>query len=107
MLTCGFSSELWRTVLQRLTPSQPGFPDWNELLSWVKRSSARGPSLLRKIVAQATVYHIWRQQNDTLHNQSFNPASAVFRIIDREIKLIILERRGKRNFKFLLSKWLS
>lgn len=107
MLTCGFSSELWRTVLQRLSYSQPGFLDWNELLSWIKRSSPRAPSLLRKIVAQATVHHIWRQRNDTLHNQSFNPASVVFRMIDREIKLIILGRRGNRNFKFLLSKWLS
>lgn len=107
MLTCGFSSEIWRAVLHRLSGNLTGFLDWNELLSWVKRSSDKAPTLLRKVAAQTTIYHIWRQRNDTLHNQCFTPASAVFRLIDREIKLIILGRRGRGNFNSLLSKWLS
>lgn len=107
MLTCGFSSEIWRLVLHRLSSSLTGFLDWNELLSWVKRSTSNAPTLLRKIAAQATIFHIWRQRNDTLHNHCFSPATSVFRLIDREIKLIILGRRGRGNFNSLLSKWLS
>ncbi|WZY81918.1 hypothetical protein YC2023_028302 [Brassica napus] len=41
------------------------------------------------VVNVATVYHIWKQRNNALHNQVSHTATEVFRFIDRDIKTII------------------
>ncbi|KAF3488878.1 hypothetical protein F2Q69_00055610 [Brassica cretica] len=61
---------------------------------------------MRKIAAQTTIYHIWRQRNHTLHNHIVIPATSVFKSLDREIMNIILGRRHKKEFSALLSLWL-
>lgn len=106
LLHCGFSAEIWRLVLSRFFSSQTGFLNWTELLSWIKQSSSRAPALMRKIAAQTTIYHIWRQRNHTLHNHIVIPATSVFKSLDREIMNIILGRRHKKEFSALLSLWL-
>ncbi|CAF1706865.1 unnamed protein product, partial [Brassica napus] len=42
-------------------------------------------SLLRKVATHSTIYNIWRQRNNQLHNQILISASTVFRLIDRDI----------------------
>ena len=67
-LSCAFSSEIWKLVFMRLSPSLHLFNTWSELLSWLRSSSSSAPSTLRKVTAQATIYHIWKQRNNVLHN---------------------------------------
>ncbi|KAF3520968.1 hypothetical protein DY000_02063448 [Brassica cretica] len=50
---------------------------------------------------------MWQQRNNLLHNNIFLTAASVFRLIDRDIRFIILGRRNKRLFKDLLLLWLS
>ncbi|CAN6821472.1 unnamed protein product, partial [Brassica oleracea var. botrytis] len=63
-------------------------------------------SLLRKVATHSTIYNIWRQRNNQLHNQILISASTVFRLIDRDIRNTLLGRRSKKNFRPLLAKWL-
>ncbi|CAL9213946.1 unnamed protein product, partial [Arabidopsis halleri] len=58
-LSCVYASEIWSQVFSRLAPSRRLVFSWAELLSWTRHSSSQAPSLLRKVAAQATVYHIW------------------------------------------------
>lgn len=106
LLHCGFSSQVWRFVLAKLDPRRTSFTCWSELLSWLRDQPSHCPSILRKIVTQTTIFQLWKQRNNLLHNRIFIPASTVFRIIDREVRYIILGRRHKRLFKNLLSFWL-
>lgn len=103
LLTCGYSSEIWRLVLPRLASPNVCFMNWTKLLSWIKEPASGNVSILKKIATQSTVYHIWRQRNNILHNQVLIPPNTVFRIIDRELRNILLGRRDKRKYTTLLS----
>lgn len=107
LLNCGHSAEIWRKVLTRLRSSHGCFTEWNELLSWIKEPAVTTLQTLKKIVTQATLYHLWHQRNNIVHNHTLYPADTVFRIIDREVRNIILGRRGRRKFTSLLSIWLA
>ncbi|CAG7890977.1 unnamed protein product, partial [Brassica rapa] len=107
LLTCGYSSEIWRLVLPRLASPNVCFMNWTELLSWIKEPASGNVSILKKIATQSTVHHIWRQRNNILHNQVLIPPNTVFRIIDREVRNILLGRRDKRKYTTLLSSWLQ
>lgn len=105
--TCSFSQDLWRLVLSRVDPNRPLLLSWAELLSWVIDSSSSSPTLLRKIVAQACLYHIWKQRNNLVHNQISIPPSTIFLLLDREIRNIISARRHRKRFRNLMQLWLS
>ncbi|KAF2535237.1 hypothetical protein F2Q68_00020186 [Brassica cretica] len=104
LLTCGYSSEIWRYVLPRLESPNVCFMNWTELLSWIKAPARGNFCTLKKIVTQSTLYHIWRQRNNILHNQVLIPPDTVFRIIDREVRNIL---RGRRPYNTLLFSWLK
>ncbi|KAG7551508.1 Reverse transcriptase domain [Arabidopsis thaliana x Arabidopsis arenosa] len=106
LITCNFSSTIWLQILARLDPRQL-FLSWTELLSWIRSSSQAAPSLLRKIVAQASIYHIWKQRNNVVHNQIFIPTSALFKLIDRDIRNTINARRQRKRFRNLMQLWIS
>ncbi|KAG5374620.1 hypothetical protein IGI04_039216, partial [Brassica rapa subsp. trilocularis] len=107
LLTCGYSSEIWRYILPRLESPDVCFMNWTELLSWIKAPARGNFCTLKKIVTQSTLYHIWRQRNNILHNQVLIPPDTVFRIIDRDVRNILLGRRGRRAYNTLLSSWLK
>ncbi|KAG5399646.1 hypothetical protein IGI04_014253 [Brassica rapa subsp. trilocularis] len=107
LLTCGYSSEIWRYVLPRLESPNVCFMNWTELLSWIKAPARGNFCTLKKIVTQSTLYHFWRQRNNILQNRVLIPPDTVFRIIDREVRNILLGRRGRRAYNTLLSSWLK
>ncbi|XP_024007589.1 uncharacterized protein LOC112083554 [Eutrema salsugineum] len=106
LLTCRFSAEIWKMVLARLDRNQPMFFSWAELLSWMSTRSPQAPSTLRKLTTHATIYHIWRQRNNVLHNQQTISPMAIFKIIDRMVKNIITARRHRRAFSDLMVLWI-
>ncbi|KAG7600321.1 Reverse transcriptase zinc-binding domain [Arabidopsis suecica] len=106
LLTCSYSASVWSLTLARLRYSNSSFLDWDELLNWTRGSANFSPSLLRKIVAQATVYAIWKQRNNILHNSQVIPPSVIFKTIDREIINTINARRHRRKFRALMSLWI-
>lgn len=107
LITCAFSSEIWKLVLERIDPLRPSFLSWAELLSWLRASSNAAPSILRKIIAQATIYHLWKQRNNVVHNQVSLPPGSIFNLINREIRNIISARRHRKRFRDLMQLWIS
>lgn len=105
-LTCGFSSQLWYLVFNRLSPRQRLFSTWAELLSWTRQSSPAAPSLLRLVAAQALIYGIWRQRNNVLHNSQRISPTIIFRMLDREIRNIITSRRRRKHWCSLMLLWI-
>jgi len=65
-----------------------------------------GPSLLRKVAAQASVYFIWKQRNNMVHNLQHIPPSIIFRCIDREVRNTITSRRHRKHCKQLMLLWI-
>ncbi|CAG7896282.1 unnamed protein product, partial [Brassica rapa] len=64
-------------------------------------------TLLRKLATHTTVYFLWKQRNNLIHNQISLPPATVFRAIDREVRNIIPARRHRKNFDSLMVMWLS
>ncbi|KAL9307871.1 putative reverse transcriptase zinc-binding domain-containing protein [Arabidopsis thaliana] len=106
LLYCVFSAVIWKLVFFRLTPSQAIFNSWAELLSWTRINSSKAPSLLRKIAAQASVFHLWKQRNNVLHNSIFISPATVFHFIDREVRNIITARRKRKRWRNLMIRWI-
>ncbi|KAF3590000.1 hypothetical protein F2Q69_00030544 [Brassica cretica] len=89
LLSCEYSQDVWREVLIRCQPPPSAFTNWAELLSWIKAPASRRLTLLRILAAQTVVFHIWKQRNNLLHNQSSIPDVLVFYGIDKELRNII------------------
>lgn len=106
-LNCAFSQVIWRLVFSRLDPNRSLLLSWSELLSWVRVSSQAAPSLLRKLIVQATIYHIWKQRNNLVHNQQAIPSATIFKLLDKDIRNIISARRHRKTFYNLMQCWLT
>ncbi|XP_019094516.1 PREDICTED: uncharacterized protein LOC109129925 [Camelina sativa] len=106
LLSCSYSMEIWRMIHRRLSLPPPLFRNWESLLGWIRLSTASSPSTLRKIVAQATIYALWKQRNNILHNLQAVPPYVIFKEIDREIINTTIARRHRKNFKKLFYFWV-
>ncbi|KAL1188007.1 hypothetical protein V5N11_026319 [Cardamine amara subsp. amara] len=106
-LHCDFSSQIWNQSLSRLGLSNFLFADWSCLLSWLSTSSPHIPKKLKRLVAQATVFMIWRERNTRLHTSSSATAAEINKAIDRSIRDTLLARRKRKGFGKLLSLWFS
>lgn len=104
LLNCPYSLSMAQS---RLGMTSMVFASWAALISWVKGSSNRSPTLLRKLVAHAIIYGIWKQRNNLLHNQQVIPSSMVFREVDRLVRNSITARRNRRKFASLMQLWLQ
>ncbi|KAL9309953.1 putative EF-hand domain, reverse transcriptase zinc-binding domain-containing protein [Arabidopsis thaliana] len=107
LLTCFYSAQIWLQILARIDPNRSLFVSWAELLSWLRASSVSAPSTLRKVAAQTSIYHIWKQRNNVIHNQIIIPNVTVFKLINREIKNIITARQQRKRFRHLMQLWIS
>ncbi|KAL9278659.1 hypothetical protein AtEden1_Chr5g0089201 [Arabidopsis thaliana] len=107
LLNCPYSLSIWQMAQSRLGMTSMVFASWAALISWVKGSSNRSPTLLRKLVAHAIIYGIWKQRNNLLHNQQVIPSSMVFREVDRLVRNSITAWRNRRKFASLMQLWLQ
>ncbi|XP_056843211.1 uncharacterized protein LOC130495738 [Raphanus sativus] len=107
LLSCEFSVDIWKAVFSRCSPPPAMFTEWSELLSWIRSPASSKSSLLRKLVAQTVIYHIWRQRNNLIHNQKSIPPPIVFQGIDRDVRNIISSRRHRKLFRSLMALWFS
>ncbi|XP_019099950.1 PREDICTED: uncharacterized protein LOC109132637 [Camelina sativa] len=106
LLSCCFSSGIWLLVQLRLSLPPVVFRNWESLLAWIRLSTASSPSLLRKIAAQATIYVVWKQRNNMLHNLQAVPPTTIFKQVDRKIINTTIARRHRNNFRNLFSLWV-
>lgn len=106
LLRCAFSDQIWRfiQVILRLPPCI--FYTWAALIAWTRLKSDSAPPILRKLAAQAAVYHIWKQRNNVLHNNANLSALTIFKDIDREVRNTISARRTRKHFRDLMILWI-
>ncbi|CAA7030641.1 unnamed protein product [Microthlaspi erraticum] len=97
---------VWKRVLSRLDRLQILFQTWEDLMVWMTASSVIAPQILRKFVVQATIFHLWRQRNNILHNQRLIPPDLIFNMLDRDIRNIINSRRRRKGCEILMQLWL-
>lgn len=103
LLRCDYSVQIWNLVQLRLGLVPCIFHTWLALLAWTKTKNDSSPLTLRKIVAQATLYHIWKQRNNVLHNHQSVSAELIFKEIDRQIRNTITTRRNRKLFRDLMN----
>ncbi|KAL1213143.1 hypothetical protein V5N11_022535 [Cardamine amara subsp. amara] len=108
LLHCEFSSEVLYLVLHRLGMPRLLFVDWSTLLSWLlSHSSPSSSTKLKRLVAHTTIYMLWRERNNRLHNSSSATAAEIFKMIDRSVRDTLLARRKRKAFANLLSLWFT
>ncbi|RID78286.1 hypothetical protein BRARA_A01130 [Brassica rapa] len=76
--------------------------DWAELLSWIRAPPEKKHSLLRKLAAQSTVFHLWKQRNNIIYNHTCLTPTETFRVIEREMRNIISAKKDHKLFKSLM-----
>ncbi|KAG7564362.1 Reverse transcriptase domain [Arabidopsis suecica] len=106
LLRCRYSEQVWQLIQLRLRLNPCVFYTWSSLLAWTKLKTASSPPILRKLAAHATVYHIWKQRNNILHNQVSVSPAILFREIDRELRNTISARRHRKQFRDLMVLWI-
>lgn len=106
LLRCSFSSQIWYMVQSRLRLRPCIFITWDSFLAWLKLKSESVPSLLRKLAAQAAIYHVWKQRNNLLHNSTTLSPSVIFKGIDREVRNTITAHMNKKAFRNLMLLWI-
>lgn len=107
MLTCEYSNQVWKAVLLKCQSPSTQLTNWSELLSWIRASPSKKLTLLRKLATQTTIFHLWKQRNNLMHNQTSIPPESVFYGIDKDMRNIISARRLSKHFHSLMAMWLS
>ena len=51
-------------------------------------------------------FHLWKQRNKALHNNTLVAPSVIARLIYMDVKNTILARRNHKEFRSLLSFWI-
>ncbi|XP_024006081.1 uncharacterized protein LOC112082796 [Eutrema salsugineum] len=106
LLNCDFSSQVWRRVMQKLGQPFFSFVDWSHFISWLSRRAASAPKLLRRLVSQVAVYSIWHERNVRLHAGIASTPVSLMKLIDRQVRDILLARNRKKPTS-LLSLWFT
>lgn len=105
-LRCRYSERLWKLIIQRLGYQPFFFHTWISFIEWLHMKDSTCPQTLRKLAAQAVIYHLWLERNNRLHNAVFSTPECIFKSIDRHIKNTILAIKGGKKFNSLMSTWL-
>lgn len=66
-LHCGFSVQVWRLVLSRLSFPNLRFVDWQEFISWMLTHTRTVFKILKRLAAQTTIYLLWKEMNSRVH----------------------------------------
>ena len=105
-LKCEYGQDVWSEVFIRCQPPMLSFTDWSELLSWILSAATPELKLLRKLATQVVIFHLWKQRNNLIHNHTSLSVSSIFHCIDKELRNIISARKGRKQFRSLMSMWL-
>lgn len=91
---CSFSWDLWQCVAQRcqFTAAQ----QWTQTVTDLQSLPAAGSYTQLVLLAwQSTMYYLWAERNNRLHNSSFRSGDSIFLQIDSSIRNRISSRRDQ------------
>ncbi|VVA92714.1 unnamed protein product [Arabis nemorensis] len=101
-----FTFWVWNRVLLRLGHSTNTLLGWSSLNSWLSSSSSKAPEILKRLVAQAAIFFLWRERNTRLHMGTASTPDRIFKAIDQAIRDILLARY-RRKPSALVSIWFT
>ena len=105
-LKCEYGQDVWSEVFIRCHPPMSSFTDWSELLSWIRAAATPELKLLRKLATRVVIFHLWKKRNNLIHNHISLYVASIFHCIDKELRNIISARKGRKQFRSLMSMWL-
>ena len=105
-LQCEISEEIWFLVLRRLGYSHRAFHTWIAFAEWTALNDSVTSRTLKRLVSQATISSIWTERNKRLHDSESRTPAAIFKVIDRFIRDILLGKRKLKRFQPLMQLWL-
>ena len=86
---CQFTVDIWLRIL-RLCGYHRTPRNWENELLWVIATKGKSfCSITKRIAWGATIYHLWRQRNSRMYENTFAPADAIFHIICNDVRLRI------------------
>ncbi|KAG2311004.1 hypothetical protein Bca52824_022561 [Brassica carinata] len=106
-LRCEVSRELWSLITRRLGYRSFTLHTSTAFTFWLGSQHPTQSSTLRRFVAQATIYILWYERNNRLHNNISSSPAALFKQLDRLIKDAILARQKLKGLGGLLRRWLA
>lgn len=105
-LQCEISEEIWALVLRRLGHSHRAFHTWIAFAEWTALNDSVTSRTLKRLVSQATISSIWTERNKRLHDSESRTPAAIFKVIDRFIRDVLLGKRKLKRFQPLMQLWL-
>ena len=106
LLRCEVSEQIWELILRRLGYSHSCFMSWTAFIEWLSITNSHVPRILKRLVAYATIYHIWAERNKRLHDGISSTPRTICKLMDRNIRDTILGKPHKKSFKTLMLSWL-
>ncbi|CAA7058101.1 unnamed protein product [Microthlaspi erraticum] len=84
---CAFSSSIWSFFASRVFPSPPA--DLHSAASWIalhRAPSSPSANPLIKLIFQASIYLIWKEQNQRIFKAEFASGGTIRRSLDRFLR---------------------
>ena len=86
---CQITSGIWMRVL-RLCGQYRKPRRWENEFCWVTECKGNSfCSITKRISWGATIYHLWRQRNDRVHDNTFISVDSIFSLICNDVRLRI------------------
>ncbi|XP_048626442.1 uncharacterized protein LOC125594173 [Brassica napus] len=77
-LRCEVSQYLWSMITRRLGFRTFTFHTWTAFIAWLGSNHSSHSTTLRRIAAQATIYILWYERNNRLHNSISSSPAVLF-----------------------------
>lgn len=106
-LRCSLSEQLWNIIIRRLGYRPFYFHTWSALIAWLDTRDTTSPLTLRRLAAQATIYSIWIERNNRLHQRISSTPARLCKDIDKLLRNTILARKNRSNFGGLMQVWFK
>ena len=106
---CPYTFTLWLKVTGNLFGMDPD-PDWDTTITRLLTGHYdRLTFILLRLVLQVTVYYIWRERNERLHNHVSKPVEHIARLVDKTVRNRITSTRyySRPRLQGLMQRWFG
>lgn len=106
---CLYTYTVWLDLAGKLLGPY-ATPDWEMTLTFLITSSQHDmDSILRCLLFQTCVYHIWRERNSRRHRNGLISVEVMKRIIDKAMRnrIVSLRYRLPHELEGLLRRWFA
>ncbi|XP_022565169.1 uncharacterized protein LOC111209510 [Brassica napus] len=106
---CPYSFTVWEGLVRGFFGRRTN-PDWSITLNAIKRERVnRLDSILRNLIFQTVIYHIWRERNSMRHQCKWTSTNHMQKVIDRSMRnrIVSLKYGLQHRIDGLLQRWFE